>query len=159
MRKHTRLLIFVVVLVAVAVLLTGCPPRGEEPSPQQKQEAKQEAEKPGEEKSPEPNAAQMMEDQAPNGCVSCHRKKDDKDYRLSAEVKNIEGHPQVKEDATLKDCIQCHGHESERPFRTILHRIHLVEGEHYLEKYDKNCINCHRVSEEGEVTVKGLEEQ
>ncbi|MBO8169516.1 MAG: hypothetical protein H0Z35_10080 [Thermoanaerobacteraceae bacterium] len=160
MKKSLKLILILCLVLGMAFILTGCPQRDEQPNetPQEQTDKEQEQENPGEEQAPETEANQLIEDQAPEGCSSCHKKTDDKDYRLSAEVEHIEGHPNVAEDATVKECIGCHGANSDQPFNKILHRVHLVDGEHYLDKYDKNCINCHRIADDGTVTIKGLEQ-
>jgi len=108
---------------------------------------------------PEEQVAKMTTDQAPNGCGDCHKKQDEEhDYSLSAEAAGIEGHPELKEDAGVEDCVVCHKESGPAPeLGGILHVAHLVEGDHYQESYDHNCINCHKISDEGSVAVKGLE--
>lgn len=155
-----RLWILSLVLAFALLLAIAACSRTEAPStPQEQRDIRQEQAKPGEEKAPEPETTQLIEDQAPQGCPSCHKKTDDKDYRLSTEVKGIANHPTVPEDATVKDCMPCHGDQSERPFKKVLHRVHIVEGQHYTDRYDKNCINCHQIGDDGTVTVKGLNTQ
>lgn len=156
MRRLKLLAVFA--LLAVLVASAGCAQREAPNTPQEQREMKQEQKQPGEEKPPEPKSTQLIEDQAPQGCASCHKKTDDKDYRLSAEVKGIANHPSVPENATVKDCVTCHAKGSARPLDTILHRVHLVEGKHYTDRYGKNCLNCHKVLDNGKIRVKGLEQ-
>ena len=105
----------------------------------------------------EENIAQKIKDSAPEGCASCHKKEnEEQDHRLGMEANSIEGHSEIDEDADVNDCMMCHA-TGDRAFRKVLHRVHLIEGDHYIENYDHNCINCHEISDEGEVTVKGLE--
>lgn len=118
---------------------------------------RQEQKQPGEEKPPEPKSTQLVEDQAPQGCAGCHRKTGDRDYRLAVEVAGIANHPRLDEEATVKDCRPCHGTGGPRPLNVILHRAHLVEGKDYTERYGKNCLNCHKVLDNGRIQVKGLE--
>lgn len=154
-----RRYLFSLALVLMAVMIFGaaCAQTEAPSTPQEQRDVEQEQANPGEEQPPEPETTQIIEDQAPNGCPSCHQKEGDQDYRLSTEIKNIANHPPVPEEAQVKDCMPCHGAQSDRPFTKIMHRVHLVEGEHYTDRYDRNCINCHTISDQGEVKVKGLQ--
>lgn len=150
--------LFLALVMAVGLAATAACSQTEAPStPQEQRDVEQEQANPGEEQPPEPETTQLIEDQAPQGCPSCHKKEGDQDYRLSTEVKSIANHPPVAENVGVKDCMPCHGAQSDRPFTKIMHRVHLVEGEHYTDRYDRNCINCHSIAEQGEVKVKGLE--
>lgn len=157
-----RRLAFVVSLaVSLAWLLVvaACSQTEAPSTPQEQRDIRQEQANPGEEEAPEPETTQLVEDQAPQGCPSCHKKTDNQDYRLSTEVKGITNHPPVAEEAAVKDCLPCHGAQSDRPFTKVMHRVHIVEGQHYTDRYDKNCINCHQIGNDGTVTVKGLNAQ
>jgi hypothetical protein len=158
--KDKRLFLAITLLIlAVMVFAFACTPNTEQ------EEDKGDANKnePAEKQKgvvTEEKLAQMTQDQAPNGCEDCHRKiSEEKDYTLAAEANEIEGHPTVKEDATVQDCYKCHSKDSDKPFGKILHAGHLVEGEHYKEKYDSNCINCHKVNDNGSIIVKDLENE
>ncbi|KXS41743.1 MULTISPECIES: hypothetical protein [unclassified Candidatus Frackibacter] len=87
------------------------------------------------------------------GCIGCHEA--GSEYSLQKEIDGIEGHPQV-EAKELSDCMQCHA-SGNLAFKRLIHEKHLVEGDHYKEEYDKNCINCHKISENGEINVRGLD--
>jgi len=161
LQKNLKVLLVFCLLVGLTFVLTGCPQtqvrQNGNDTAKERAEEKQEPQPGGEAPEEEANFTKYT-DQAPDGCASCHRKvSEEKDYRLSAETENIEGHPDVPENAEINDCIQCHGTDSKRPFARILHRVHIVEGDHYREKYDKTCINCHRVADNGVVTIKGLQ--
>jgi len=94
------------------------------------------------------------EDTAPDGCNSCHVKKGENDYTLTAELKNIEGHPPVAtEDVNV--CAGCHT-EGELALNRVLHVAHL-QGTHYMEYFQGSCANCHALTEDGTISVKGLE--
>jgi hypothetical protein len=97
----------------------------------------------------------LTQDNSEGGCSGggCH----EGEYSLQNEVENLEDHPSVESDS-LAECMKCHA-SGEYAFKTLIHKVHLVEGEHYTDEYDKNCINCHEISEEGKVSVEGLEEE
>jgi len=136
-------------LSALIMIAAGCPQRAtpRQAPPQTPQtETKQEDVK----------EELAIRDNAPEGCATCHVKKDDKDYTLAAEVKQFPNHPTLPPDATVKNCVACHGPTSERPLGRILHVGHL-KGNVYPKKYDSNCINCHRMADNGDMAVKGLE--
>ncbi|SJZ32411.1 hypothetical protein [Selenihalanaerobacter shriftii] len=96
----------------------------------------------------------VTQDNSEGGCTAgCHQG----EYNLQNQIKDIEGHPDV-EASSLEECLQCHA-SGELAFKTVIHKSHLIEGEHYTEDYDKNCINCHNISEDGEITVDGLDNQ
>lgn len=161
MKKTIKIALLLAMVLMLAFVLTGCPQQEEQPNepPQEQADDGANEENGGDDAAPDTEGNQLVKDEAPEGCASCHKKiSDEKDYRLSAETKNVEGHPPVSEDATVKTCIKCHGEDSDRPFEKVIHRIHLVESK-YLEEYGLNCINCHQLADDGTITVKGLEEE
>ncbi len=144
---------FTMTLLLSALLITaaGCPQRAtpRQAPPQTPQtETKQEDVK----------EELAIKDNAPQGCATCHVKQDDKDYTLAAEVKQIPNHPTLSPDATVKNCVACHGPTSQRPLGMVVHPRHLKGDNVYTKKYDSNCINCHRMLDNGDMVVKGLEE-
>jgi len=160
------LVVFVIMVLAGALVLSGCPQADpDEGNGADEDDGAGEEQQDGDEDGADgaDELAEKLErvtkDNAPGGCGDCHRKiNEEKDYTLNAEAKAIADHPETNAN-TVAECIVCHDAESERPFRKILHRAHIIEGEHYTEEYDKNCINCHQVDEQGTVVVKGLEQQ
>ncbi|MBO8126097.1 MAG: hypothetical protein H0Z38_02555 [Firmicutes bacterium] len=77
------------------------------------------------------------------GAANCHVV--GSKYDLTAEVKNIKGHPPVKPGALYEDCLKCHK-SGKLAFGPILHKAHYHEGEnHFIEKYEGRCQNCHTV--------------
>ncbi|MHB1128025.1 MAG: hypothetical protein ACYC2T_13930 [Bacillota bacterium] len=152
---YRKVLILVGLLIVAAILFTGCPRTNEKPGDIDTQQ-------PGTQQ-PDQNATnvseKMIKDNAPEGCEGCHKKVDEAtDRRISQAVKNIEGHPPVAEDATIQNCTPCHIGENPvgPPFRKAMHKVHLITGEKYKENYDHNCINCHKIADDGTVTVKAL---
>jgi len=51
------------------------------------------------------------DDQHPRGCVDCHKKSGDNDYRLNVSLKGIAGHPAIDTivNTVPTDCMMCHG--------------------------------------------------
>jgi len=99
-------------------------------------------------------------DEHPNGCVDCHKVSGGNDYRLNAELANVEGHPQV--DAIVKnvpqDCLMCHKEGTKAgPLNLITHKYHYrnPNDNHFVSYYQGACLNCHSVSPgSGKMTVK-----
>ncbi len=92
-----------------------------------------------------------VEDKHPNGCVDCHVKVDDeKDYRLPAELKHVEKHPQIEKIVKIvpNDCLKCHK-EGTKPgdFNSVIHKIHFSNPQenHFVLHYNGDCLNCHKL--------------
>ncbi|MCL5039886.1 MAG: hypothetical protein M1299_08710 [Firmicutes bacterium] len=152
--------ILLLIVTVMALLAVGCGQsqtaekgKPEQAQPQPSEKPKESTEKPKE------SAAQVVtlsSSDQPQGCASCHVKNGDKDYTLAAEVKKIQNHPTVPADATVKTCIACHSEKSPKPFKWVLHKVHL-ESKIYGSKYDSACVTCHKLTSTGLLTVKGLE--
>ncbi|MHB9093390.1 MAG: hypothetical protein ACYC21_01855 [Eubacteriales bacterium] len=108
-----------------------------------------------------PAAANLMEaagrDSYENGCVSCHKKTADVDRSLSAYVRRISGHPEVKE-TSVNACYACHEAQKnydlyKRFFRGI-HKTHWGSGLFYT-KMKGQCFSCHTVETNGVSGIKG----
>lgn len=95
----------------------------------------------------------LAEDKFPQGCASCHKVEGDKNYSLSAEIQKIKGHPAIKAN-DVKVCMGCHK-EGKFAFKKVLHPIHL-NSQVFGPKLGGNCLSCHAMSPEGEMSVKGL---
>ena len=99
-------------------------------------------------------------DEHPNGCVDCHTQSGDNDYRLSTELKNLSGHPDVTKivKTVPKDCAMCHKpNSSAGPLNLQVHKIHFQNpGEnHFIEYYQGECLACHSLDlSTGEMSVK-----
>ncbi|MHB1419332.1 MAG: multiheme c-type cytochrome [Bacillota bacterium] len=96
-----------------------------------------------------------MVDTAPEGCPSCHKKiDDDNDRSLEAEIAKIDSHIKLY-NPTIKTCNGCHNNQAGGiAFKIVIHKRHLL-GEHCIE-YGNSCLNCHIVTADGEIKVKGL---
>lgn len=160
-RKHKLWLVLGLAVALALVLAAGC---GQKPAQQDKPPAteapKTEAPKTEAPKTEAPPAGEVKlvsTEDKPQGCASCHVKvADDKDYRLEAEIKKIQGHPQVTA-TKVKECITCHGaNAGERAFKKLLHARHYKEGSVFVKNYDGACVNCHKMSEDGKMVVAGL---
>jgi len=120
-------------------------------------------------------------DRFPNGCVDCHVQLPDRDVRLSTVMKQwseqvppallekarrVAGsrpltgrHPAVTRATTDVPvaCLSCHGRESTvaPPLGSLLHAIHLGGGEknHFIALFDGSCTHCHKVADDGQLTV------
>lgn len=87
-----------------------------------------------------------------NGCADCHApgstvKKPDGttiDTSLSAEVKNLSGHPPVDANATVKVCLDCHNKspEKKQAIANKLHDVHL-NSKPFTVTYKQTCSGCH----------------
>lgn len=145
---RTRSIALTICLLLAMVTLVGCPPRTTPQTPPPKTDT-----------TPPPatpkTVSLTIEDKHPQGCATCHVKKDDQDYTLPAELKKIENHPQV-EAKTVKDCRPCHPKTGDRALSTVLHPPHLG-SDTFLTNLGANCVSCHGVTDKKQVTTKGLE--
>lgn len=97
-------------------------------------------------------------DKLPNGCVSCHvQSAPDKDYRISAELKKIKGHPDVSKivKSVPDGCLVCHKEGSANNFNKVIHNVHLRKDSYYIVEFQGNCLNCHAYTPEGMTFKKG----
>ncbi|MHB1419498.1 MAG: hypothetical protein ACYCX4_07875 [Bacillota bacterium] len=157
MLGYRKIFLLVGLLLAAAVLFTGCPGTGKKPATPTRNLVTPQPVKST--PAPKLSLAVVTKDNAPLGCPSCHKKEAaNKDYRLSQEVKKIKGHPTVPDNATVKTCTPCHigTNTVGPPWRKALHKVHIIKGKNYLAKYDHNCINCHKIAADGTVTVKAV---
>lgn len=96
-----------------------------------------------------PLAGITADDQHPNGCVDCHVKvSDEKDYRMPAELKNIEKHPPVEKLVKVvpNDCLKCHKEGAKAgAFNQVIHEVHFSNPKenHFVSNYKGDCLNCH----------------
>ncbi len=149
--KFTLCLLLLMVPLFVFGCAGGTQPEGQQQAQDQGQQDKQE------DKQQQTGEAEFVSSaEKPEACGTCHVKvSDEKDYSLSAEVKQIENHPQV-EGNTAGDCIGCH-REGENGFSTIMHKHHYKKGENsFVANYKGSCVHCHKLTAEGELPVPGL---
>lgn len=112
-----------------------------------------------------------VEDPKPEGCVDCHKPRPDigRDFRLSVELQEIEGHPDISGMVASQEipvlCTTCHTADF-LPLSNIAHKKHFEFEEdplenHFISSYQGQCLYCHALDPEtGEMTVKsGLEKQ
>lgn len=105
-------------------------------------------------------AATLMElagrDPFTEGCVSCHKKKQDVDRSLPAYVKRIEGHPEVRESA-VNACYNCHEPQKNyslyKKFYQGMHKVHW-ESDIFYAKQKGQCFSCHTVEKNGVSGIK-----
>lgn len=157
-----RGLIVVMVILMIGFVVFGCAPQGADNAQENGgQDAQENGEQDNAQKLEKKNKKiselekklkLVTQDNSETACTGgCH----EGEYSLQNQTEDIEGHPGVESDS-LTECMECHA-SGEYAFKTVIHKAHLIEGEHYTDEYDKNCINCHEISEEGHVTVEGLE--
>lgn len=126
----------------------------EEPAEQDKEEAKEDSSK------EEGKMVYVSSDEKPEGCVSCHTKvSEEKDYSLTAELTAMSdefGHPKMDIQGP-EQCQMCHP-DGEISFDKVAHKIHLTGGEenHFITSYEGSCLQCHALTDENEMVVKGL---
>ena len=97
----------------------------------------------------------------PEGCVSCHiRRQGQTDLRLGVLLNQI-GHPEMRRMRKVpRDCIRCHTPEegSDEPkFSQLIHAIHydVPATNTFVTVYGGDCQECHQMdAEEGEAIVK-----
>lgn len=112
-----------------------------------------------------------VEDPKPQGCVDCHKPRPDigRDFRLSVELQEIEGHPDISGMVATQEipelCMQCHT-EKFKPLSNIVHKRHYEFEEdplenHFIASYQGQCLYCHTLDlKTGEMGVKkGFEHQ
>jgi hypothetical protein len=100
-------------------------------------------------------------DEHPAGCVDCHVvTKDGKDYRVTAELAKITGHPKVDKIVKVvpKDCLMCHKAGPKPPvLANALHEVHYKNAKDnaFIGFYKGACLNCHALDlTTGDMTVK-----
>lgn len=94
-----------------------------------------------------PSGKKVSSSQNPKGCASCHNS-------LTAQLKNIEGHPPVPVES-VTDCLNCH-EEGNQIFSNGLHKGHYKGQNKFETEYNGSCVNCHKLSEKGDVVIPGL---
>ena len=98
-------------------------------------------------------------DEHPNGCVDCHKKSGDDDYRLNVSLMELD-HPDIT--SIVKnlpgDCGMCHREGSKAGAISLqTHRIHYQNASenHFVTSYGGECLACHSLNvEDGVMTVK-----
>jgi hypothetical protein len=102
-----------------------------------------------------------VKDAYPNGCVDCHIDQGGgKDYRISAELAKISGHPKVDKivKTVPKDCLMCHKAGGKAPsLDTVMHKVHYAKPSEnaFVTAYKGACLNCHALDlSTGEMSVK-----
>ena len=100
-------------------------------------------------------------DAFPNGCVDCHTNQGEgKDYRITAELAKINGHPKVDKIVKVvpKDCLMCHKAGPKPPvFSQAMHMVHFQKPTEnpFVTVYKGACLNCHSLDlATGEMSVK-----
>lgn len=121
---------------------------------EQKQQQEQQAS--GEEKE---EFKYVSSDEKADGCVSCHRKvSEEKDYSLTAEMAAMNkefGHPNMPIEGP-EQCATCH-REGDNSLDKVLHKAHLLgEENHFLTNYEGSCVQCHALTTDNQIVVKGL---
>ena len=88
-------------------------------------------------------------DENPNGCVDCHKNQGEgKDYRLSAGLAKIKGHPNVEKIVKVapKDCTMCHKAGGKVPeLSLVVHKAHFDKPTEnaFVTVYKGQCLACH----------------
>lgn len=97
------------------------------------------------------------EDARPNGCIDCHQPGGS--HSLSHEIASLaeDGHPNVPSDDPAS-CMRCHSSTGRLPMGRLMHVAHLTGGadNHFISRYDGECMHCHTMSDDGSIGVKGL---
>lgn len=168
MFRYTRLLIIFTLMLVVPLFATGCgssitPRDTVEQQPTQTNDLKnqQQAKLVKEPSTKDLGKLEFVssKDNA-NGCISCHTKTADKDYSLTAEMNAMNkkfGHPKM-EISSPNDCVSCHK-DGEKSLDKVLHKVHLVGNENkFVTNYKGSCVNCHGLTTESTIAVKGLSE-
>ncbi len=148
-----------VALIGLAVWMNWGPKRFAQPTPAPKSQTPPSSPTPRSTTPAPPTpstteTAKVWKDTTPNGCPDCHKVKEGKDYTLNAITRQVKGHPAVQAK-TVKECMTCHATGS-FPFRKVLHVKHMKSNV-FVDKYNGNCLNCHKMVQSGEIVVKGLE--
>jgi len=90
-----------------------------------------------------------LEELNPNSCRGCHERGG---YPVRAALETLieAGHPDVipAMEVIPDDCRWCH-----RDLGGALHRRHLIESPKFLLHFQRGCVRCHLLGEDGEVTV------
>jgi hypothetical protein len=156
-RVKKLLLAFVLALAALLVV-TGCK-TGQPPAEQQEQSSESQSAEQGQEKSGEGDLVFISSADKEN-CEACHRKvSEDRDYSLAAGLEKLEGHPPVGADDGVADCISCHQKDGDISLKKVIHVAHYSgEDNHFVTNYDGSCVHCHKLTDEGQLPVAGLEE-
>ena len=96
---------------------------------------------------------------AAQGCPSCHGVAG-KQPALDVAAKAISGHPAVAAK-TVTQCMVCHAKgPTPKPFRQVMHKIHVTSTKFPAKPYNGTCTSCHTVDKAtGTVTVIGLEQK
>lgn len=94
-------------------------------------------------------------DDAPEGCVSCHKGAMSLKNKLAAlKHRNIDSEVKVIPD----DCKSCHSEEEGlESLAMIAHSMHYasISNSEFITKHKGSCLNCHMMATgSGEVTVK-----
>jgi hypothetical protein len=89
-------------------------------------------------------------DEHPNGCVDCHSKQGDKDYRLNTLPAQIKGHPDISKivKKVPNDCTFCHkGSGKAAALANALHKVHFQDPAKnaFVTVYKGLCLNCHQL--------------
>ena len=100
------------------------------------------------------------EDQHARGCIDCHTRSGDSDYRLNTTLEEMSGHPPI--DASVKvvptDCTMCHkAGLSAAALSTITHKSHYQNPSEngFVNYYQGQCLECHRLNvSTGAMSVK-----
>jgi len=97
------------------------------------------------------NYAEELEGVSPNSCRGCHERGG---YPLKAALEALiaAGHPDVipAMEVIPDDCRWCHGEGLGPP----LHRRHLLTSRKFLLHFQRGCVRCHLLGEDGGVTVE-----
>ncbi|WP_227764251.1 multiheme c-type cytochrome [Zhaonella formicivorans] len=161
---NKRLLLFGVVLLLALFVIVGCGQKdaaqqeaGQAPAAESQPADSQPAENQSEQGTTGDAEMVFVSSGEVNGCNDCHKKvAEDKDYSLTAELKKIEGHPQL-EAKGVADCTSCH--QGDNGLNKVLHKAHYGQDSVFVSEYKGACVQCHKLSESGKLTVAGLEPQ
>ena len=99
-------------------------------------------------------------DDHPNGCVDCHNKQGDKDYRLNTLPAQIKGHPDISKIVKIlpTGCTVCHKGSGKAPaLSNALHKVHYQNAAQnaFVTAYKGACLNCHQIDlTSGDMKVK-----
>lgn len=100
-------------------------------------------------------------DENPNGCVDCHKSQGEgKDYRVTAELAKIKGHPKVEKivKTVPKDCAMCHKEGGKvAALNLVMHKVHYQKpaDNTFVKVYKGACLNCHSLDmNTGAMSVK-----